>query len=368
MHEQWTHTSTAQQVVVGSAAVDALSDVVRALGMRRVLLVTTPGRAQAEIAERVLVRLGRSHAATSTVVEPMVPATSVQRGVADLRAAGADGIVALGGGAAIDTAKALGFFAEQEAGTPAAGFADRSVMPVVAVPTTLVGAAFTGIFSMIDPNTRRSTSAGGSTTVPLAVLADLDPLGDLSERDLAHSVAAALAQAVDVALDPQSDPETRALAIAGAGSLVAGLEMSDDDDAPRSLLDGAVLAGRSMQAGPDGLQRALVRLVATRSGAPFGAVHAALAPHTTRVLADVVSDSVLRPLVSALGGGGDDALADVLGARLAVAGPVEGLAALGVIDEDLDAVARQSTSQRGVQRAARPLGESDVRALLDDAC
>ena len=365
--ERWTHTGPTQQVVVGSSAVDVLPDIVRALGMRRVLVVTTPGRAESEIAERVISRLGRVHASTSAVVEPMVPAPSVQRGVMELRGSGADSILALGGGSAIDTAKALAFFAEQEAGTPAAGFADRPVMPIVAVPTTLVGAAFTGTFSMVDPHTRRGSMAGGLTTVPVAVLADLDPLSDLSAEALRRSVAAALAQGIDVALDPASDPEARALAAAGVASLVSGALDPQEGQIPREVLDGSVLAGRSMVTSPDGLQRALVRLVAGRTGAPFGAVHAALAPHTTRVVGDVVPESVLAPVASAVRAQPGQSVADALERLLVDTLGAVGLSTLGVSDEDLDAAARQSASQPGVQRAARPLGETDVRALLDDA-
>jgi maleylacetate reductase len=365
----WTHTSVAQQVVVGPSAVEGLSDVVRALGLRRVMVITTPGRAESEIGARVVQRLGRHLASTSTGVEPRVPANAVQQGVLEWRSAGADALLALGGGAAIDTAKAVAFFAEQEAGTPASGFADRPVIPVIAVPTTLVGAAFTGSFSMLDPHTRRSSVAGGPTTVPVAVLAELDPLADLDADGMFHSACAALAQAVDVAMDPASDPETRALSGAAIRALVAGLN-EDDDEGPvsPSLLDGAVLAGRAMQTNPDGPQRALVRLLSARTDAAFGALHAATVRPTTQMLADVVSDEVLGDLARALGAEPGSALPAALGEVIGGDRPIVGLADLGLTDEDLDAVARQSTAQRGIQRAARPMGEADVRALLDDAC
>lgn len=366
---QWSHTSIAQQVIVGPSAVDGLTEVVRALGARRVMVVTTPGRADADIAERVLRRLGRHHAVTTTIVEPRVPATAVQQGVIEWRGAGADALLALGGGAAIDTAKAIAFFAEQEAGTPASGFADRPVIPVLAVPTTLVGAAFTGTFSMLDPHTRRSSVAGGPTTVPVAVVAELDPLADLGEREVFLGACAAMAQAVDVALDPASDPEARALALAAISALAAGLTGGGGDSpVDPSLLDGSVLAGRAMQANPDGPQRALARLLSARSDAPFGALHLTTVEHTTRVLAEVVADDVLSGVVAALGADPGSSVHAALGAVIGGGGAVEGLASLGLDDEDLDSVARQATAQRGIQRAARPLGESDVRALLEDAC
>ncbi len=367
--EPWGHTSPAQQVVVGAGVVDALPDVLKALGVRRALVVTTSGREGSELGRAVLVRLGRNLAATATIVEPSVPAPTVQRGVADLRAEGADGLVALGGGAAVDTAKALAFFAEQEAGTPAAGFADRPVLPIVAVPTTLVGAAFTPHFAMLDPNTRRVAVAGGPTTVPSAVVADLDALATLDPDELSASAIAALGNAVDVVLAAEGDPEGRALAVGAVAPLLAGFDQLAEHPGPASasLLDGSVLAGRSLQSSPDGLLRALVRLVSARTGAPFGRVHAALLVPVVRVLAEVIDEARLAPLCSAVGAGSGDELAEALGDLLARVGAESRLADLDVSDDDLDAVARQSASQRGVQRAVRPLGEIDVRALLDDA-
>lgn len=379
--DRWVHVAPAQQIAVGSGVVDGLPEIMRALGMRRIVVLTSPGRAASPTVERVVARLGRAHVATSAVAEPLVPATAVQRAVAEFRGTGADAIVAVGGGSAIDTAKAVAFFAEQEAGTPAAGFADRPVVPIVAVPTTLVGAGFTSSFAMVDPQSRRSSVAGTPTMMPAAVLADPEPLADLEPLDRSRSVAAALAQAVDVALSSETDPEGVALAVAAIASLVRGIDgLADPDPTALSpLLDGSVLAGRAMQASPDGLQRALVRLVAARSGAPWGAVHAALVVHTTRMVADVAPEPVVRSLTDALSDGhaavdgpgrtrAADELPGLLAGVLQRLGTTDGLGSLGVSDDDLDAVARQSAAQRGIQRSPRPLGESDVRALLDDAC
>ena len=56
---------------------------------------------------------------------------------------------------------------------------------------------------------------------------------------------------------------------------------------------------------------------------------------------------------------------DPLG-RLSALLPTVRLSELGCTGDDLDAVARLSQANRSVQRNPRPLGESDVRALLED--
>ena len=370
MPDRWTHTSPAQQIVAGSGAVDVLAEQLRALGVRRAMLVTTRGRLDSEGGETVVSRCGRALAATFDAVEPHVPAPVVQRGVAELRTAGVDGIVSFGGGSAVDTAKALAFFAEHEAGAPGAGFADRPLLPHVAIPTTLAGAPFTATLSMVDPHARRSTSTGGPTIAPSAVVVDAELGADLPMGLLRTSIAVALAHGVDAAWSATASPEAVALAVAGLAQVAAAAPAAVDEpgDVERRLplLAGAVLCGRARQNAGDGLQQALAQLLGARAGAPHAAAHAALLVPTTRFVADALPSAQVAAVAGALGDRDAD-VADLLAALLDRLGHPTRLADLGIDDDDLDAVARQSASQRGVQTCPRPLGEADVRALLDDA-
>jgi alcohol dehydrogenase class IV len=375
MLEGWVSTSIAQQVVVGPGALRALPEVLKALGLRRVLLVTTSGRSRAEGTDGVRRQLGRSLAATFDQVERGVPATAVQAGVRHLRSETIDGIVSLGGGAAIDTAKALAFFFEHESGTPAAGFADRPMLPHVAIPTTLVGAAYTSWFSMIDPATRRSSTAGAPTMTPSAVLVEPELGADLPGELLAGSIAALLGHGIEALWSPGRTPESDALASAGLARLAAGaaaaVAEAGDIERRGALLDAAVLCGRARAQAGDGMHHVLAQLLSARSAAPYGAVHAALLPATVRFTLEAVPQvdaTVSEVLADAAGGAaaghpGADAVDVLLGSL----GPRQGLSDLGFTDDDLDAVARQSGSHRGVQVHPRPAGEADVRALLDDA-
>lgn len=370
MIRRWVHTSIAQQVVVGPAAVGTMREMTKMLGLRRVLLVTTPGRAGSEGGERVRSAIGRALVATVDDVSPDVPADAVQQAVRVLRSEPVDGIVSFGGGAAIDTAKALAFFHEHETGTPAAGFADRPVLPHVAVPTTLAGAAYSATFSMVDPQSRRSTTAGAPTLAPSAVLVDPELGADLPAELLAGSVATALAHGVEVLWAPDRTPEAEAVAVGGLRRLAVdappALAEPGDIERRSALVDGAALCGRARQNAGDGLHHVLVQLVAVRAGVPHGAVHAALLPITTRFTAEVVPDAE-RSIRGAFGAGDDQDAGSVLETFLGSLGDRKGLGELGVGDEVLDVVSRQAGSHRGVQIHPRPVGEGDVRALLEDA-
>lgn len=366
---RWVHTSPAQQLVAGPGAADALGDLLRQLGVRRALVVTTPGRASSDGVVRMLSRATRAIAATADVVEPGVSTAVVQRLIAQLRSEGVDGLVSVGGGSATDTAKAVAFFAEHESGAPGAGFADRPVLPHVAVATTLVGAPFSSSFSMVDPASRRSTSTGGPTMTPSAVVLDADLGADLTADHLAQSAAVAAAHAIEAAWSSESTPEARALGLAGLAGLAAAVPdaVAEPGDVGRRgpVVDAAVLCGRARQNTADGLQQALAQLIGARGAATHAAAHAALLPVTTRFLADAVADDQVAAVAAALGA--PDAGAEAVVGFVERIGATVGLSQLGLTDDDLDAVARQSSAQRGVQTSLRPVGEADIRAVLDDA-
>jgi maleylacetate reductase len=369
MPPPWVHTAYSQQVVVGPASLGAASEVLRALGARRVLLITTRGRADSEAGEAVRAALGRTLVATFDRVEPQVPGPVVHDAVRVMRSEPVDAVVSLGGGSAIDTAKALAFFHEHESGAPASGFADRPLLPHLAIPTTLVGAAFTPTFSMLDPGTRRSTSTGAATMTPSAVLVDAELGADLPLDLLRGSIAASLSHGIEAMWAPDRDPEVEAVAAAGIARLAvaAADAVAEPGDIERraALLDGAVLVGRARQQVGDGLQHALAHLLAARSGAAYGSVQAALLAVTVRFTVEAAPEAGVA-IAAALGDPDGDP-GELVDSLLAALGGHVGLDALGVSDDDLDAVARQSGSHRGVQTNPRPVGEVDVRALLDDA-
>ncbi len=61
---EWIHTGYAQKIHFAAGAVERVGDVVKEVGGRRVLLVTTEGRLASDAGLRVVRRLGRALAST----------------------------------------------------------------------------------------------------------------------------------------------------------------------------------------------------------------------------------------------------------------------------------------------------------------
>ena len=364
----WTHTSLAQQLVFGAGAVARLPDLVKGIGARRVLLVTTPGRLASPDGERIVGLLGRSLESTFGEVTSHVPVPLVQQAVHQARRDGIDLVVSFGGGSCADLGKAVGFFLEQEAGMPGASHLDRPVVPHLSIPTTYSGAELTPFFGMTDPGTKQKQGAGGPTSAPVIAVYDPDLTASTPPRVRAETGMNALAHCVEAAWSPRRTPEAEAVALGGAAAIHAALPATvghpDDADARAAMLAGAALAGRALLNAGMGVHHGLAQLVGGRTGIPHGLANAVLLAHCVRFNAEAVPGDVAR--IGAALGRPDDAAGAVDDLRAGLGLPAR-LSEVGVTEDDLDAVARQSQSNRSVAANPRPVAEDDARALLQSA-
>ena len=130
----------------GAGRIVELPDACRELGMSRPLLVTDPGLAALPMLARVQALLGDAqlHCAVFSHVQGNPVEANVTAGVEAFREGEHDGVVALGGGSALDAGKAIALMVGQT--RPLFDFEDREdwftrvdeagMAPVVAVPTT----------------------------------------------------------------------------------------------------------------------------------------------------------------------------------------------------------------------------------------
>ena len=363
----WVHTGYAQRIVFGDNAVAQVAEVVKDVGGRRVMLITTAGRLASEAGEDLVRRLGRSLSTTYDGVRSHVPTDTVQAALGMARDRDVDCIVSFGGGSCADLGKAVSFFVEQEAGTPGASYIDRPVLPHVAIPTTYSGAELTPAFGMTDEATRRKSGGGGPTTAPLAAIYDPVLTTDTPARVSAETGMNCLAHGIEAAYSPARTPEAEALALACIERVAAALPLVVDEPdglpARRVMLEGAVLGGRCLQNATMGVHHGLSQLLGGRTGLPHGLANALLLSASVRFNAEAVPKAMGR-IALAMGADERDALlaVETLRERLGLPGR---LSEVGVTEDDLDAVARMAEGNPNVRNNPRPVTEADARSLLE---
>ena len=364
----WVHTGFAQRVHFGAGTLDTLPAILRDLGARRVMLVSTEGRLASPDGERLVSRLDRVLLSTFAGVRSHVPASAVQAAVLQARRDGVDAIVSFGGGSCMDLGKAVSYFVEQEAGTPGASYTDRPALMHIAIPTTYSGSEVTPVFGITDERTRVKSGGGGPTTAPVAAV--YDPVATLSMPvDVSAETAMnALAHCVEAGYATRRSPEAEAIALAGADRIVRWLpsvvDEPDDIEARAGLLEGSALAGRALENASMGVHHGLAQLLGPRAGLSHGLANALLLPHAMRFNAEAAPVELAR-MGAVLGDPADPAGAVArLSARVGL--PAR-LSDVGVSEEDLDAVARLSQASVAVRANPRPVSEEDARAILTAA-
>lgn len=219
----WSYP-TAIRAGVGRVA--ELPEACRALGMTRPLLVTDPGLAKLPMVEAAVAANGKAGLPTGVFseVRPNPVLANVEAGVAACRRGGHDGIVAFGGGSALDCAKAIAFMIPQT--RPIWDFEDvgdfwtratvAGIAPIVAVPTTAGTGSEVGRAAVItDEVTHTKKIIFHPKMLPGIVLADPELLVGLPRRLTAATGMDALAHNLEAYCAPAHHPIADGVALEG---------------------------------------------------------------------------------------------------------------------------------------------------------
>jgi len=340
------------QVVFGAGALDRLGEVVAGAGLRRVLLVTTPGRAaEAAAATRALGELcvGRFDRAA-----PHVPAALVTEAAGDAERLRSDGTVAIGGGSAIGLAKALAL---------------RAGLPVVAVPTTYSGSEMTDVWGITTSD--RKETGRDERVAPRAVVYDARLTVSMPAALSAASGMNALAHCVEALYAGDRQPMSALFAREGIRVLAAALSEVVRDPADLGAREraffGAHLAGRALDMTAMGLHHKLCHTLGGTFNLPHADTHTVVLPHALAYNAAAAPQAMAR-IARALNraDGGDPLSAaralHTLAGRL---GAPTSLRALGMPADGLDRVA--DLAVQTPYPNPRALERQALRALLQRA-
>jgi len=210
----------------GAGRIRELPELCRSLGMSRPLLVTDPGLAKLPIVTDVIKHcseVGLSCVAYSRIQANPV-ADNVLFGVATYQAGGHDGVIAFGGGSALDVGKAVGLMVGQV--RPLFDFEDREdwylrvnvqgMAPVLAVPTTAGTGSEVGRASVItDPADHIKKIIFHPRMMPGAVIEDPELTFGLPPNITAATGMDALSHSLEAFCSPFYHPLAEGVAVEG---------------------------------------------------------------------------------------------------------------------------------------------------------
>jgi maleylacetate reductase len=329
----------------GAGTIAELKDVADEVGVERALLVTS--QRGAALAQRLPV------AAVYDGVRSHVPVETVAEAADAAERADADGLVALGGGSAIDLSKAA-TLALRERG--------RTVR-TIAVPTTYAGAEWTPFFGVRDEQAR--TKGGGSDEAarPVAAIYDPELTLELPRAETGGTALNALAHAAEALYAPRRSERGDRHAFCGARTISYALPMVLAEPnslyARTRLLEGAMRAALALGEAGLALGHALAQALGARTGLPHGALNAIVLPAALRFNAPAAPDA-MATLAEAMGT--DDPIGRV--EELARLAGFTRLRDLGVSEDELDDVAELAAARPGARANPRPVTAADAAALL----
>jgi maleylacetate reductase len=259
---------------------------------------------------------------------------------------GIDVLLALGGGSAIDTAKAA---------SAATG------LPLVSIPTTYSGAEWSRFFGVRTPERRLAGRGSGANLA--GIVYDVGLTFGLPREESVGTALNALAHCAEALYGRRSERSDEC-ALAGAELIARWLppvaETPMDVAARAGLLRGAANAGEALGIAGLALAHAIAQALGGRYGLPHGAMNALSLPPALRFNAMLVPEAVER-FGRAIGAEEDPAAKVEELARL---GGFERLSQFGVPEDELPAVAAETAERPGNLANPRPATPDEIEGLL----
>ncbi len=166
----------------GLGAIKTLADEAKALGMKRPMIVTDPGIAKVGLLEQAVAPLKAANVDYLALadVAPNPPIELVDKAAALYQSEGCDGLIGLGGGSSMDTAKAIGVVVNNGGSILDYEWDDpqpikKRIPPLICIPTTAGTGSETTLWSVITDKKRKIKFNVGGTGLIGAWVALIDP-------------------------------------------------------------------------------------------------------------------------------------------------------------------------------------------------
>ncbi|MGB5973671.1 MAG: iron-containing alcohol dehydrogenase [Nodosilinea sp.] len=377
----------------GPEARHELTAELTALGLQRVLIVTDKDVAQLPWFPELEAILASYHAATFSGIWGNPVVSQVNAGVKVWKTCGAEGIVAVGGGAPMDVAKAIALMAnhpghlfDYEDGNSTRSI-DQPIPPIVAIPTTAGTGSEVGRSAVIsDDNTHAKKIVFDPQLLPQVVLADPELLLGLPAKITAATGMDALTHLVEAFLAKGFNPLCDGIALEGihlvARNLKSCVEFAERSQAGEifdeaaeaahlaargGMLNAAMMGAIAFQKGL-GVTHSCAHALSTVYDTHHGLANGVMLPASMRFNLPAEPERFLRMAWVVKPGATDgQEFVDWIVALSEFIGIPASLGELGVKPDDLDPLVAVAIEDGCHPLNPRPVAEKDFYAIYQDA-
>lgn len=245
------------EIRFGRGSINGIVQGMDAWAVERWMIVTDETLLSLGIVEKVLAGVDQSRYMVYPKVRPNPETGTIREGVSALKAAACTGVLAIGGGSAMDTAKGIAYMANQSGeieeyldgrGSEKRAL-DGEILPVLAVPTTAGTGSEVSLYAVItDEKTRIKDSLSEGRIYPKIAWIDADLMDGLPAQLTAFTGMDALGHALEAILSTIENPMADFYAIEAMKRIFINLPkaVGKDKEARDQMAFSAMLAGAAM--------------------------------------------------------------------------------------------------------------------------
>ena len=353
MNATWRYPT---EIRSGVGRTAEIADACSAVGITNPLIVTDPGLVDLPPVRSVvglLADAGVGHGLFRDL-RPNPVGRDIDAGTEAFRSGGHDGVIAIGGGSALDVGKVIAFHAHQSRpvwdfahGSPTPARPDLSVVaPVVAVPTTAgTGSEVGRAGVVIDEARQRKMIVSHDAMLPAVVIADPELTVGLPRVLTVGTGLDALAHSLEAISSPVHHPMSQGIGMEGCRLVLEHLPTAagspTDLDARSQMLTAASMGAVAFHKGL-GAIHAISHPVGAHFDTHHGMTNAVMMPYVL-----LANRSAIEPVI------------DRLAAYVGIGGGFEGF-----VDHVVDLRASLDVPHTLVELGADP---SAIDAIVDDA-
>ena len=379
MSGNWNYPTS---IRFGEGRISELPDACRELGMKRPLLVTDRGLAEMSIVKDAIEQniIAGLPTGLFSDVQGNPTGENVFDGISALKEGAYDGVIAFGGGSALDVGKAIALAAHQsgvlwdfeDVGDNWLRVDELKCLPVVAVPTTSGTGSEVGRCSVIvESDSHRKVLIFHPSVMPKKVICDPELTLGLPAGLTAAVGMDALSHNLEGLCSPGYHPQAIGIAMEGIRLIHKSLEIAVSDgsnvEARADLLMASLMGATAFQNGL-GAMHAMAHPIGAVLNAHHGLINAIVMPYVLRHNKEAIEEKMAR--LGRYLDLDDPSFEGVLGWVLSIResiGIPNTLRAIGVNEDNIEQLAVQAAKDPSGGTNPIPLTVSSLRGLLRES-